>query len=352
MFAPLEYLVGRWHGQGTPKDHSAQQFRGWPETHTWAWSFSQGTIVGMSLAVDGGRLLSRGTLTFDPARRCFRLEAAAAKPGQPPLSLEGAIDQSGKVLVLETSGKPTPASDRIRLSIRPNANFIRYTLNEDHLTPGAVQFSRTAEVGLTKEGESLAGSTTVSERPRCIVTGGSATMSVTYQGQTYPICCTGCRDEFNENPEKYLKKAALLSRARAANRAASGRSTRSQISRFEDAFAGDVAAGKAGMPASADKRGGPDKRVDARSKPQGAADTLETKPGGTTASSKSSSKTRSAKSAADQAARAATLLRLGQNLEKSGKTQAALEQYQRIARDFPNTPAAKRASQRAKELAQ
>ena len=42
------------------------------------------------------------------------------------------------------------------------------------------------------------------------MTGGAATMTLSYQGRTFPICCTGCRDEFNENPEKYLKKASLM----------------------------------------------------------------------------------------------------------------------------------------------
>ncbi len=30
---------------------------------------------------------------------------------------------------------------------------------------------------------------------------------MTYQGKSYPVCCSGCRDEFNENPEKYAKIA-------------------------------------------------------------------------------------------------------------------------------------------------
>ncbi len=42
------------------------------------------------------------------------------------------------------------------------------------------------------------------------MTGGAATMTLTYEGKTFPICCTGCRDEFNESPEKYIKKASLL----------------------------------------------------------------------------------------------------------------------------------------------
>ena len=94
----------------------------------------------------------------------------------------------------------------MRVSLWPNANFIRYTMAHDLKEPGSVQFTRLIEVGLTKDGESLASARAAhSERPKCIVTGGSATMSMSYQGRTFLICCTGCRDEFIENPEKYFK---------------------------------------------------------------------------------------------------------------------------------------------------
>ena len=49
-------------------------------------------------------------------------------------------------------------------------------------------------------------------------------------------------------------------------------------------------------------------------------------------------------------ARAAGLLRIGQNLEKSGKTEAALANYKRIVKDFAETPAAKTARERIKAL--
>ena len=28
-----------------------------------------------------------------------------------------------------------------------------------------------------------------------------------YQGKTYYFCCQGCKTEFDENPEKFIKKA-------------------------------------------------------------------------------------------------------------------------------------------------
>jgi hypothetical protein len=41
-------------------------------------------------------------------------------------------------------------------------------------------------------------------------------MTVTYNGKSYPVCCTGCRDEFNENPEKYVARAEAKAKAAGA----------------------------------------------------------------------------------------------------------------------------------------
>ncbi len=222
-FASFEYLVGRWKGTATPKD-TAQSFRGWTESHTWAWTFTAGKPTGLSLKIEGGKVLADGKLTYDPASKRYRLEGHATQPRGGPIAFEGAFDASGKTLVLEQStAGPVAGKDIgvniIRLSIRPNANFIRYTMWIDRKEQGAVQFSRSTEVGLTKEGESLAGGSSSSERPKCIVTGGAAAMTLTYNGQTFPICCTGCRDEFNENPEKYIKKASLIAQSRVTKKA-------------------------------------------------------------------------------------------------------------------------------------
>ena len=44
-------------------------------------------------------------------------------------------------------------------------------------------------------------------RPECIVSGGLGTIKVSYQGQTYYVCCGGCRDEFYASPQKYIDAA-------------------------------------------------------------------------------------------------------------------------------------------------
>ena len=44
--------------------------------------------------------------------------------------------------------------------------------------------------------------------PKDIVSGGTGTIKVMYKGMTYFVCCTGCRDAFLDDPEKYIREAA------------------------------------------------------------------------------------------------------------------------------------------------
>jgi hypothetical protein len=338
-FAPFEYLVGRWTGQGVPKDNSAQKFRGWTETHTWVWKFAGGIPVGLTVAIEGGKVLAKGTLTYEPARKVYRLEGIEPGPAAVHLVFEGTLDKSGKHLVLdhsEAGGRAGKSKGAMRLSMWPNANFIRYTMAHELKEPGSVQFTPLIEVGLTRDGESLAGTASASERPRCIVTGGAATMTLRYQDRTFPICCTGCRDEFNENPEKYIKKARLM--AAQAGKAKSGQFAKSGVGRFEDAFANDV------VESPSPAKPGPEGSSKVMTKAQPATD-----------SNTSSQRTNSTKeferaALAKQVSRAASLLKLGQNLEKAGKTTAALDYYRRVVKDFAKTPAAKTAAERIKAI--
>jgi hypothetical protein len=50
-------------------------------------------------------------------------------------------------------------------------------------------------------GESLGKKETKNE---CVVSGGLGTMTVSYMGETYYVCCSGCADEFRANPKKYV----------------------------------------------------------------------------------------------------------------------------------------------------
>jgi YHS domain-containing protein len=83
------------------------------------------------------------------------------------------------------------------------ADGVRFSFKLERQEGGRGLFANAFLMNGNKEGESLAGG---SKKPECIVTGGAASIAVSYQGKTYYVCCTGCRDAFNESPEKFLKK--------------------------------------------------------------------------------------------------------------------------------------------------
>jgi YHS domain-containing protein len=196
----------------------------------------------------------------------------------------------------------------------------------DHQEPGAPQFKNATAIGLTKEGESFAAGGSAADLPKCIITGGTASMTVMYQGKTYAICCSGCRDEFNDNPEKYVKKAALRAEA---------------------------GAGKTPVQAAASRVGKDDGSFDGLvdEKPRPKAAPRSSRPSAAPKAAAPEEPTAASKPAADGAAKAAALLKLGQNLEKGGKPAAALKYYQQIVKEHPETPSAKTAAARIKAIA-
>src|SRR3954468_23656617 len=70
-FVPFEHMIGSWKGQGIP---AANKLKGWPEKHMWAWKFLKGTPVGMSLVLEGDKVLGKAELTSDAAGKQYRLE--------------------------------------------------------------------------------------------------------------------------------------------------------------------------------------------------------------------------------------------------------------------------------------
>lgn len=237
-FAPLEYLVGSWKGQGVPLDDPAQRVRGWTETHAWAWTFVDGKPAGMSVAMDKSRTLKSAGLAYDEARKVYVLTAVPAE-GKGEVVYEGTLDRSGKLLTLDRKGVPEgkPAE---RITIRANANYVRYTLTAERRASRAGAFKRVLETGLTKEGETFAAGSNQAEKPKCVVTGGAAAMSLSYQGKSYPICCSGCRDEFLESPDKYLKKLAAATAEAPKSGGGKKPAPAKRPRGDDDAFSGDV----------------------------------------------------------------------------------------------------------------
>jgi YHS domain-containing protein len=310
-YAPLENLVAPWKGRASP---AADPVRGWPETHRWAWTFEGGSPAGMSVELEGNKTLAKGRLIAESAGK-FVLDGT--DPEGKPARFKGVLGPDKRSLILDREGDG-PDGSKERLTLRMPSNGIRYTLWLDRKAAGAPQYKRVIDVGLTKEGEAFAAAGSTGELPKCIVTGGAATMTISYQGKTFPICCTGCRDEFTESPEKYLAKVAAA--AKGGSKPTSKGASRGSDDGFEGLVEAPAARSEV-MPDEPRSKSAPKPRADTEAVP---------KPKG--------------------ADRAATWLTSAQNLEKSGKAAAALVYYKRIVAEAPRSPQAATAASRIKAI--
>ena len=117
--------------------------------------------------------------------------------GKEKLAYAGKL--TGKQLALDRSVPDAKQVERLTFSLLHD-NRITYRL--DTRPEGGTAFTRKYLVGLTKEGEAFAD---VGRPEReCIVSGGAGTIAVSFEGKTYYVCCTGCRDEFKANPKQYV----------------------------------------------------------------------------------------------------------------------------------------------------
>ena len=272
--------------------------------------------MGIAVEFQGNKTITSGSLNFDAATKKYTL--SGLDPTKKPATFQGTLDPTGKFLALDRIDEVDGAKERLTIRLMPE-NTIRYTVWVDRRESGAPQFKRAIEIGLTKEGEAFAAGSGASDLPKCIITGGAAGMTVAYMGVSYPLCCTGCRDEFNENPEKYVKKAAL----------------RAQL----------APASKPGATAKTGKDDGDfDGLVEA---PKTKAMTKEkAKPKDPTEAEPATPKTETTKAET----KALQLFKQGQTLERSGKLTGAVSYYKRVVKEYPDTPQSKLATERIKAL--
>src|SRR5262249_12723561 len=96
------------------------------------------------------------------------------------------------------------SGDTQQVVMNTAAEGVRFVYRYAVKPKGRTVFNKLWQVAANKEGESLAAKQSGKKGPECIVTGGLGTITVSYKGQTYYVCCTGCKDAFESNPEKYI----------------------------------------------------------------------------------------------------------------------------------------------------
>ena len=206
--APLSFLVGDWKGVAQPKRGS--NIGAWSEKAHAAWHFDD-KIPCLLLNLEPGKKSTQ--FVFATSSETSRPIIEFRQPDQPAIALE--MTEPENLTSSESSSQqsntpqdhwvfeniPEPGKPRHRFTIR-KINEIRMTMLFEESPNSEAAFRRQYEIGMTREGERLANGNT-GER-QCVVTGGLGIISVMHAGKTYYVCCEGCKQAFESDPEGTL----------------------------------------------------------------------------------------------------------------------------------------------------
>ena len=194
----IQEFVGQWNMDGQVKVGAKSE--SWKEKAEWSWKFDKPTGDAWFVAkFEKGKFYTGGELRYVPAKKKFQLTLT------PVAGAAQVFEGEAKNGTLTFTRKDEGTGDVYRMKLDTKAEGVRMGTLVEKQEKGKGPYTEVFKQNGTKEGESFAGG---AKKPECIVTGGAGTMQVSYGGKTYYVCCSGCRDEFNANPEKIIKEAA------------------------------------------------------------------------------------------------------------------------------------------------
>lgn len=186
--------IGGWRGAGQPQRGSTKG--AWSETSDWAWKYSAGH-ASIEFVSETAKHVAAGEIAPTKESGVYALSLTEAG-SKSPAKFVGKKNDSGQ-FVFERADAPPEAVARV--TFRQVAENNRLLVLYERRPAGENRFVRIAEVGYTRQGIQFASGT---NGPECVVTGGRGTITVSYQGQTYYVCCTGCKDLFEADPAGIL----------------------------------------------------------------------------------------------------------------------------------------------------
>lgn len=189
-------MIGPWRATGTPEGTRDEKQKGfWQESISWEWSF-KGKDAYLKLAFDKGKYFRGGELRYLADKDQFELTLRTLADEKQ--SFVGSLQD--RYLTVDREDAATGDVQRLVFSLLHANRFLyRYEVKP----AGKTLWARRYQVGAIKDGVPFAEG---DGKPECVVSGGLGTTQVMYKGKTYYVCCSGCRDAFNDEPEKYIKE--------------------------------------------------------------------------------------------------------------------------------------------------
>lgn len=189
----LSEFIGQWNASGEDGKKGI-----WKEKWEFGWKFGKDGDTYILVKVADSKFLTGAEVRYDTAKKVYAVkltdkagkeQAFAGKLTNGKLTLERKDDKTGDVH---------------KFVVNTAANGIRLIAQYDVQTGGKGLASTMYKAAGNKDGESLGGGG--GKKNVCVVTEGLGTIAVSYMGKTYYVCCSGCKEEFDANPKKYVDK--------------------------------------------------------------------------------------------------------------------------------------------------
>jgi hypothetical protein len=193
-FQSLQEFIGKWNGNGGPDKPRPTSKELWKETVNWGWRF-KGDDAWLTVEMKDGKYFKKGELRYLADKKQYQLKLLDLKDKE--MVFEGELKNN--YLVVERTDAESKEVQKITMNTAGDG--ARFIYNFAHKREGSTLYVKDYTVACTKDGESLG---KVEKKNECVVSGGLGTMPVTYMGETFYVCCSGCLDAFKENPKKYV----------------------------------------------------------------------------------------------------------------------------------------------------
>lgn len=211
---PLQVLLGNWRGT------TRREFEGFKavDEHGWVWDLQSDPTQPALVMSSGGKspYVKEARMTWfadsdayglvitspEEERRVF--SGAFSKPVQDVAGDDGKLQRTYALTFTQT--EPADAKEQFQYTFNQQENN-RYLL-EIEKKRGKARFRRFDTVSTQREGTSFALSDSDYGEKTCIISAGLGTIAVSHAGRTYWVCCSGCKAAFEEDPERWIKRAA------------------------------------------------------------------------------------------------------------------------------------------------
>ena len=193
----LNDFIGEWKGNGGPdKPKLAPTDPTWKENLEWTWKF-KGDDAWLVINFKDSKNYKNGEMRYLLDKKVYQL--TLTDKDDKKFVYEGPLDTDKSELTLERVDPDTKQTQQVVMNTA--AEGVSFVFRMAHKEDGSKLYKKDFLVRATRAGESL-GPTEV--KNICVVSGGLGKIQVSYKGETFWVCCSGCADAFKDNPEKYI----------------------------------------------------------------------------------------------------------------------------------------------------